>query len=207
MSKDSAILTAGLIAILFVATAIFGMKPAKAPTITDRPATEVAGANQGPAGWKTYASLQYKFSVSYPPEFEAGQNSPNSVLGTFQEPVSGIMVGPLVFIPLVNEQLNKLATDYFVAYANEAKNPPSDNTSGPSIQCAYDDKISATIAIDYVYCTGEGGPASYALIKDANLRIFVDGYSGGFSGEVQVPPGRMDQSIIKTILSTFHFLQ
>jgi len=47
------------------------------------------------SGWKTYTNDKHGFTVMYPPYLKAGAVSDNSVLGTYQVPVRGL-ISPVV---------------------------------------------------------------------------------------------------------------
>src|SRR3954465_13389758 len=70
---------------------------------SDQPAdnqTPDANAVQTPSGWIAYTNTKYNFSVQTPANLKSGTVSGNSVLGTFQVPVKGFHVGPLVLVVL-----------------------------------------------------------------------------------------------------------
>ncbi len=155
------------------------------------------------AGWKTYTNTKYNYVLQYPPNLKAGSISGNSSLGTFDAPVRGFDVGPLVLVTLTGD-LRKEGADYFMASYAIAQNPLPPIEGGPNVECKIDKIINPNATIKSVTCTGEGGPARYALITGTNYDIFVDGYSKGFdesdNGEFQ-----SNDDYIK-ILSSFKFL-
>jgi|GEM_PF-2950913 hypothetical protein len=155
-------------------------QPPAANQTTQTPATQNAVI---PADWKTYTNDKHGFSVKYPSAMKAGSVSSNSVLGTYQVPVKGLHVGPLVLIALEDAGLKKQAQDYFAGYYNEAVNPaPTQPADGPGpIACTLD-KVSNSnvVSIKSVTCSGEGGGAKYAYITGKSYDVFIDGYSKGY---------------------------
>ena len=87
---------------------------------TPPPATPTPAST---TGWKTYTNDKHGFTVQYPPNLKAGSVSDNSVLGTFQVPVRGLHVGPLVLVALEDKSLQKDAKDYFDGVYKAATNP------------------------------------------------------------------------------------
>ena len=154
------------------------------------------------AGWKTYANTKYNYQVQYPPNLKVGSISGNSVLGTYDAPVRGYDVGPLVLITLTGS-LRTEATAYFNEYYNLAQHPVTPSPGEPAVFCAIDQMGSANSNVLSVSCIGEGGAARYALIRGTDYDIFVDGYSKGFdnsdNGEFQT-----ETDYVK-VLSTFKF--
>ncbi len=130
-----------------------------------------------PTSWPVYTNDKYSFSVSYPPSLQAGAVSKNSVLGTYQVPVRGFHVGPLVFVVLKDSALKQDAQDYFNASYDLALHPQPSEPGSPSVSCKGE---SITTQIKSVSCSGEGGDAKYAYIKGTDFDVFVDGYSKGY---------------------------
>ncbi len=156
-------------------------------------------------GWKVYVNDKHGFNIQYPTTLKAGSISDNSVLGTFQVPIRGYHVGPLVFVILKDAEIKKDAQELFNNVYNAAVNPPSgEGAEVPPVECKID-KVTNTnvVSLKAVSCNGEGGPAKYAYIQGAAYDIFVDGYSKGYdqqnNGEI---PNIADYV---TILSTFKF--
>lgn len=160
------------------------------------------------AGWKTYTNDKYSFQLQYPPALSAGAVSKNSVLGTFQVPVKGFHVGPLVLVVLKDASLKQQAFEYFDSYYQEALHPqstmpPAEGGLPPSA-CTIEKIVNANVTnIRSVSCTGEGGAARYAYISGPAYDVFVDGYSKGYD---TVDYGQFAKdSDYANILSTFKF--
>ncbi len=143
------------------------------------PLPDQTQTNNLTAGWQVYANSKYGYSLQYPPNLKVGSISGNSVLGDAQNPIKGYHVGPLVLISLKGN-LRKTGADYFNESYNLALNPPAQIPGGPAVVCNIDKINNPNIAVKSVSCTGEGGPARYALIIGSDYDVFVDGYSQGF---------------------------
>ena len=155
-------------------------------------------------GWKTYTNDKHGFSIQYPSSLKAGSVSDNSVLGTFQVPVRGLHVGPLVIVALEDKTLKKDAQDYFDSYYNEAQNPRPAAPGEPSMACSIDKVTnSQVVGIKSVSCNGEGGAARYAYITGKTYDVFIDGYSKGYDS--QDNGSIASATDYTTILSTFIF--
>lgn len=154
------------------------------------------------AGWKTYDNTKYSYEVKYPANLSAGKISTNSVLGDFQNPVPGFDVGPLVFVTL-KADLRKAGADYFNESYNLALHPLAPTPDGPVVGCTIDKITNPNVQVQSVACTGEGGPARYALIKGKDYDVFVDGYSKGFDSQDNTDFAASSDYI--TLLSTFKF--
>ncbi len=156
------------------------------------------------AGWKTYSSQKYGFEVNYPPAIKVvGIMSENSVLGTYQAPVPGVHIGPLVFVIRQTNADRQFAESYLDNYLATADNS-ANNPDGPSVGCQR--QVVNNAAVTAVACTGEGGAAYYALIKGYEYDVFVDGYSRGF-GQLTADElgGFEDNEQINQMLTTFKF--
>jgi hypothetical protein len=156
-------------------------------------------------GWKVYENDKHKFSIMYPPTHKAGEVSENSVLGTFQAPVRGFHVGPLVLVILKDATLKKEAQDYFDGVYKAATNPaPSAGEEVAPIECKINSITnSKVVSTKAVTCNGEGGLARYAYIQGKSYDVFVDGYSKGYDNSNNGDfTGDAD---FVTVLSTFTF--
>jgi len=82
---------------------------------TTPPPTPPVQEEEAPAvsttGWKVYENEKHVFSLRHPTNLQAGAISDNSVLGTFQAPVHGFHVGPLVLVVLKDATIKKDAQD------------------------------------------------------------------------------------------------
>ncbi len=157
-----------------------------------------------PANWQVYNNEKYGFSVQHPSNVKAGSVSDNSVLGTFQVPVRGFHVGPLVFVVLKDAELKQEATNYFEATAQAATSGSTQGgIDGPSVSCKMDKITNTSITVRSVSCVGEGGPARYAYIKGSSYDVFVDGYSKGYGDDDNGNFSSEDD--YEKILSTFKF--
>jgi hypothetical protein len=156
------------------------------------------------ASVKTYTNTQYGFSFDYPKAVEVGKMSSNSSLGTADVKVPGVFVGSYVFVVANTNQLRADAEDYYNSLAEAADNPPSPEqlAEGPAIFCEKS-TVKNAVSIQLVSCQGEGGPATYGLIKGPNYDIFVDGYSRGWDYNLNLKPLSMDDLV--QILETFKF--
>lgn len=148
-----------------------------------------------------YQNTPYGFELTYPttvanaPQLQTdfanltGTTAPNSEMGTVQTPVSGIYIGPYVFVVANTPELKSKLDFYNFGRAEKIDNSDAD--------------------IRFESINGPSGPAQYAEIKAKNgLVIFVDGYSGGFGTQLQSgPPGRKDPNILKNILKSFKLTQ
>jgi hypothetical protein len=153
-----------------------------------------------PSDWKVYTNDKHGFTVQYPSNLKAGSISDNSILGTFQVPVRGYFVGPLVFVVLKDADLKKDAKELFDNVYNTAKNPTSMEGTEVPVECKI---ILDTDKKKVVGCAGEGGDAKYAYISGANYDVFVDGYTKGYS---QQDVGKIkDDKELSTIVSSFTF--
>ncbi len=177
------------------------------PSADEQTDTEQNTSVASTVGWKTYSNDKHAFTVQHPPYLKAGAVSDNSVLGTFQVPVRGFHVGPLVLVALKDKSLAKDAMDYFNGVYNAALNPqPQPGAEAGAVVCTVD-KIANpnVVSIKSVSCEGEGGPAKYAYITGKSYDVFVDGYSKGYdnsgSGDFT------NTSDYPTILSTFIFVK
>ena len=151
--------------------------------------------------WKTYTNTQHTYTLKHPANLPAGATAPNSVLGTATTPVTGVYIGPLVFVHPTTTQLRQAAQKYFDTYFNES--PVNINSQdGPSIACNSERIANPDADIAFVRCTGEGGPAMYAIIKADNLLIFMDGYSRGFEGNSSSEQP-ITETTTKAILASF----
>jgi hypothetical protein len=157
------------------------------------------------SGWKTYDNEKHQFTLKYPANLTAGSISDNSVLGTFDAPVRGFHVGPLVLVVLKDATLKKDAQDLFNNLYETASNPKVvDGEAVPPIECHTQNVTNTNVvSIRSVSCDGEGGPARYAYIGGKSYDVFVDGYSKGYDnanhGEFA------STSDYGTLLSTFVF--
>lgn len=156
------------------------------------PNCEFAECPDQTAGWKIYTNNDYGFEFEYPStKIKVGQIA-GSVLGTVENPINGICVGNLVFVATNNNEVLKIAEDYWKT----------------SQSCEEEEIANPNVDISAVNCYGEGGPAFYAFIRGEKVNLFIDGFSGGWtqSGSAggcsyeQIP----DSEYIK-ILSTFKF--
>ena len=129
----------------------------------------------------------------------------NSVLGTFDVPVRGFHVGPLVLVALADAELKALAFDYFGASYNLALHPVAQTEGSvegpPPIECKIDAISNSNVNVKSASCIGEGGPASYAYIT-GNTDFFVDGYSQGYDG---ADNGKLKEGDYAKILGSFKF--
>ncbi len=158
------------------------VNPAPVPVLTPEPDVLVIDPT-----WQTYVNTKYGFQLQYPANFKVGVISKNSVLGTFQVPVRGFHVGPLVLVVLKDPSLKKQAQDYFNQYAD----------------CTADKIKNLTVTVKAVTCVGEGGQARYAYIKGSAYDVFVDGYSKGY--DTQDFGKFSKETDYASILSTFKF--
>lgn len=156
-------------------------------------------------GWLTYVNSKYGFQLQYPPNLKVGTVSGNSVLGTFQAPIKGFHIGPLVLVVLKDTSLKKIGSDYFKGFYNPNPSPaPADQGSLPAATCTTN-KITNTLvaSLKSVSCTGEGGAGSYAYIQGPSYDVFVDGYSKGYDSQ---DFGSLTKATdYANILSTFKF--
>lgn len=151
---------------------------------------------------KTYTNSQYGFEFSYPSKVNVGLKSTSSVLGDANHNVPGIFVGQYVFVIADTSELKKAAASYFDAVSKiPAKSPPTD---GPTVECKVT-TIKNMVSIQIVDCTGEGGPATYGLIKGANYDIFIDGYSGGWEKNPEMKEGFSSEADFIKTLESFNF--
>ncbi|MEO8066033.1 MAG: hypothetical protein ABI643_04295 [Candidatus Doudnabacteria bacterium] len=175
-------------------------------TLADKPADQAQiDMAAAIAGWKVYANDKHGFQLNYPPNLKVGSISKNSVLGTFQAPVKGFHVGPLVLVVLKDPTIKQTAVDNFNGSYNEALHPQaSAGGEAPVTVCAVD-KVSNpdVVSIKSVSCTGEGGAARYAYIQGQAYDVFVDGYSKGFDSADNGSFAKDTDYI--NILSTFKF--
>ena len=155
---------------------------------TTPPPTPPVQEEEAPAvsttGWKVYENEKHVFSLRHPTNLQAGAISDNSVLGTFQAPVHGFHVGPLVLVVLKAATTKKDAQDYFNGVYTAASNPqPAQQGIEVAVECKLETVTNPdVVSVRAVSCTGEGGPAKYAYIAGANYDVFVDGYSKGYGG-------------------------
>ncbi|MBX4187043.1 MAG: hypothetical protein KW802_02160 [Candidatus Doudnabacteria bacterium] len=183
-----------------------------APETTPAPAPEADVPTSNaviPSDWKVYTNTKHGFTVIYPPYLKAGSVSDNSVLGTYQVPVKGLHVGPLLFIALKDADLKKQAQEMFQGLYDAAKNPkPAAGAEGQAVECKIDlentnQTRTGVTSLKAVSCNGEGGAARYAYIAATNYDFFVDGYSKGYdnqsNGEIK------NNEDYLTILNTFTF--
>jgi hypothetical protein len=134
-----------------------------------------------PKDWKTYTNSKLGFSLQYPPYLTVGKTAPNSVLGTYDEPVTGIYLGGVVLVPLASASLKQKGIEYFKGSYDTA-DQPAKTPSGemPAVMCKKLEVPSTKASIQAVSCSGEGGVGFYALITEGTNTMFVDGYSKGF---------------------------
>lgn len=148
------------------------------PTPQPEPVTPVEETTVSTVGWKTYANDKHGFSVDYPTQLKAGSISDNSVLGTFQVPVRGYHVGPLVLVVLKDADIKKDAKTMFDGVYNSAKNPvPAEGSEVAPVECKI---VLDTADKKAVTCNGEGGAAKYGYITGPAYDVFVDGYTKGY---------------------------
>lgn len=155
--------------------------------------------------WKTYSSQKFGFEVNYPSAIKAaGIMSENSVLGTYQAPVPGVHIGPLVFVIRQTNADRQFAQSFLDNYLATAESPVK-NPDGPSVGCQR--QTVNNTAVTAVACVGEGGAAYYALIKGYEYDVFVDGYSRGFGKLSADELGSFeDNAQINQMLSNFKFI-
>ncbi len=156
-------------------------------------------------GWKVYENAKHNFSLKYPTNLKAGSISENSVLGTFDAPIRGFHVGPLVLVVLKDPSLKKDAQNLFDGLYEAANNPkPAEGAELPPIECKVDKVTNTKVtSIKSVSCNGEGGPAKYAYIAGPAYDVFVDGYSKGYDNSDN--GNFTSDSDYITLLSTFAF--
>ncbi len=153
--------------------------------------------------WKVYENDKHVFSIKYPSNLKAGSISDNSVIGTFDAPVRGFHVGPLVLVVLKDAEVKKEANDYFNGVYNAALNPPPADQE-VAVECKIDTVTNPNaVSIKSVSCTGEGGAAKYAYIQGPNYDVFVDGYSKGYDSQSNGELASAAEYL--TVLSTFRF--
>jgi hypothetical protein len=156
-----------------------------------------------PSNWKTYANTKYTFQLQYPPNLSAGTVSSNSVLGTYQVPVKGFHVGPLVLIVLRDPSLKQQAMAYFNQTSSSSSSSNTNTQGGQASACTPETIQNSNATIKSVSCTGEGGSAHYSYISGPSYDVFVDGYSKGYD---TADYGTLNQgSDYAAILSTFKF--
>jgi hypothetical protein len=155
--------------------------------------------------WKIYENAKHNFSLKYPTNLKAGSISDNSVLGTYDAPVRGFHVGPLVFVVLKDAALKKDAQSLFDGLYTAAQNPkPAQGAELPPVECKIDTVTNTKVtSIKSVSCNGEGGPAKYAYIAGPTYDVFVDGYSKGYDNSDN--GNFTSASDYVTLLSTFAF--
>jgi|SRR3989344_583781 len=161
-------------------------------------------------GWETYENSRYNFNLEHPPGLTVGITAPNSVLGTYDEPVAGIFVGNYVFISQAN--YSGSFKEYFGYFYDEAFTTQKqmdeyfENAEGPAAACLKDDYQNPTVTIKAVTCAGEGGGAFYALLEGNHDLVFIDGYSGGYAAQFgrETPMGP-SQADFAEILESFRF--
>jgi hypothetical protein len=156
------------------------------------------------ASVKTYSNSQYGFSFDYPKAVAVGRVSSNSSLGTADVKVPGIFVGSYVFVVANTAQLKSDSENYYDSLAQAADNPPTpeEMAEGPTIFCEKA-AVKNAVSIQLVSCQGEGGPATYGLIKGPNYDIFVDGYSRGWDYGLDLKT--LSKEDLVKILETFKF--
>ncbi len=162
---------------------------------------------QTPTDWIVYTNTKYNFSLRTPPALKSGTVSGNSVLGTFQVPVKGFHVGPLVLVVLKDASIKQQAQEYFNGFYDQALHPVSTPSEGPSTSCSIlNIKNQSVVSIKAVACGGEGGQARYSYIKGPSYDVFVDGYSVGYDNQDTGSWGTdsADEDF-PIILSTFKF--
>ncbi len=168
-----------------------------------------------PAGWRSYQSDKYGFEFSYPPYLSLGAMAPNSVLGTYEEPIGGIFVGNDVWIPAKKpDALSDKIKSYFAAYYDGAFETQAEmdeyfeNVEGPGAACKKENYSNTAVAIKAVTCAGEGGGAVYVLLEDSATVVFIDGYSGGYAiqSQQETPAGYQDEADFAKVLASFGFV-
>jgi hypothetical protein len=99
--------------------------------------------------------------------------------------------------------LRKTGADYFNESYNLALHPVKPAQGEPTVACTIDKISNSSVTVKSVSCSGEGGPARYALIVGTDYDVFVDGYSKGFdnanNGELKASTDYVN------ILGTFNF--
>lgn len=203
-------LSAGIVILLAAVIYLLTAKHAVSPVVNNNQQAEnqkpVEDNNQNAtADWKTYGSQKFGFEVNYPSAIKAaGIMSENSVLGTYQAPVPGVHIGPLVFVIRQTNADRQFAQSFLDNYLATAESPVK-NPDGPSVGCQR--QTVNNTAVTAVACVGEGGAAYYALIKGYEYDVFVDGYSRGFGKLSADELGSFeDNAQINQMLSTFKFI-
>jgi hypothetical protein len=121
------------------------------------------------------------------------------VLGTYDEPVGGTLVGAVVIITANTPGMKSTAAQYFNGYKDLAINPAPVGDE-LAVECQYAEVAPGK---EVVSCNGEGGPALYGLVKGPKFDMFLDGYSRGFSPEVTDPMFTFDE--MKDFVDSFTF--
>lgn len=158
--------------------------------------------------WKTYKNNQYGFEFKYPLKLNnVGEEAPNSVLGSADNPVKGIYVGSLVFVVLDSNNLRNEGRDYFDRYYNynNLNNATNEEESEEGGMTCSSEIVKNYLFTRFVKCHGGGGGGAYALIKGDEFDIFVDWYSGGFKGNNDFV--NLNEEEVKEIISTFKFIE
>jgi hypothetical protein len=165
-----------------------------APTAAPTPSVEAAE-------WKTYTNAQYGFSVKYPPSVAAGAVATNTDLGSVQNPVPGIYIGPLVFVPLTDGELKNRARESVYTDC-----PVQSQVTEDSIPyfCIVDLDTTIGAARIRAISVGPEGATSRAFISGGATDVYVDGGSEGYDFGKH---GQLTREEYMAILSSFTFLE
>jgi len=165
---------------------------------------------------KTYQNDEYGFEFKYPAYLSVGQKAPNSVLGTYDEPLGGTFVGSDVWVAAKTSDGDRYANikSYFNnlyrnAYATEAEMQKYFDAiaEGPAAACRKDNYENPGAQVSGVTCIGEGGGGVYVFIEGNGKAVFIDGYSGGYAGQSQEEPqaGYQNEEDFAKVLASFRF--